>query len=132
MFISYIILGICFVALALWGSHEVKLFLEAYSTIDSATALEAFKRLARRNMITTLIYLPLGLMSFLWSIYLVFNFATVGLVVVLAVQAPVIFFSLRLKKLENRARSLDAANDTLKEEHRRVGDSWLKKALPDF
>lgn len=132
MFISYIILGICFVAIALWGSREANLFLEAYSTIDSTTALEAFKRLARRNMIVALIYLPLGLISFLWSIYLVSHFATVGLTVVLAVQAPVILFSLRLKRLEDRARSLDASDDTLKEEHRRVGKSWLKKAFPDF
>ena len=132
MFISYIILGICFVAITLWGSHEVKRFLAAYSTINGASALEAFKRLARRNMIVTLICLPLGLISFLWSIYLVFNFATVGLAVILAVQAPVILFSLRLKKLEDRARNLNAADDTLKKEHRRVGESWLKKALPDF
>ncbi len=132
MIISYIALGICFVGIALWGLREVKQFLVAYSTIDSAPALEAFKRLARRNMIVTLIYLPFGLVSLLWSVYLVFQFALQGLVVVLAVQTPVVFFSFRLNKLEGRARSLDAANDTLKEEHRRVAESWVKKALPDF
>jgi hypothetical protein len=132
MIIYYIFVNIGLAAVVLWGRNEAKHFLSAYSAIDNMPALEAFKRLARRNMVVALIYLPVGLVSILWSIYLVSQFHLVGLAVVLAVQIPLFLLSQNLKKLEILTRSLDSSDATIKEEHQRVSESWVKKALPDF
>jgi hypothetical protein len=132
MVINYVAFNLVLAAILLWGRYEARRFLSAYSTIDSDSALEAFKILARRNMVVALIYLPIGLTSFLWSVYLVAKSYLIGLTVVLTVQISLFLLGRSLKKLEVRARCLESNDAAFKQEHQRVSESWVKKALPDF
>ncbi|HEY8150754.1 MAG TPA: hypothetical protein VIK51_17735 [Vicinamibacteria bacterium] len=36
------------------------------------------------------------------------------------------------KRVEERARSLRAGSEVLADEYRRISETWVKKALPDF
>lgn len=126
----YLLTNAGLLAVVLWATCDVKRFLSAHAKID-ATALDAFKDLARRNMLTTLVVLPVAVVSFLWSIYLCTHIYRSGLIIVVATQIPILFFSQKLKKIENISRDLDAA-DEIKEEYQSVGQIWVKKAFPKF
>lgn len=128
----FLALNLGLVALNLWATLEVQRFLRDHVSIHDSEALEAFKALARRNMIAALVYLPLGIVSVLLAAYLVTQLQLVGLAVALAVFIPSLLLSRNLVVLERRARALDCANDDLREMHQKIGLTWVKKALPDF
>jgi hypothetical protein len=132
MITYFLLLNLGLAALTLWGGFEVKRFLNSHTTIDGPTALQAFKTLARRNMIVALIYLALGIPSILLAVYLVAQLQMVGLATALAVYVPSFLMNRRLLVLERQARSLECASDELKELHEKISQTWVKKALPDF
>jgi hypothetical protein len=66
------------------------------------------------------------------SVVLVTRHGLFGLVVVLATNILLIGIGLYLKCLELKARNLQAGSGTLGSEYRRVAETWVKKALPDF
>ena len=132
MITLYVLFNAGLAAILLWGRHEATTFLASHSVINSVPAMEAFKRLARRNMIGALIFIPLGLVSIVWSVYLGFRLGLVGVAVVLAVQIPLFALGRNLKKYETRARSMGSSDATLAEEHQRISETWVKKAVPDF
>lgn len=94
MIIYYLLFSGGLAALLLLGRADIKRFLSIHVTVDDAIALEAFKRIARRNMIGALIYLPLGIVAFMWSFYMVWNLLFVGVVLVLGVHVPSYFLSI--------------------------------------
>lgn len=128
----FLLLNLVLVTLTLWGRLEVKRFLAAYPVIDDATAVDAFKTLARRNMVGALVFLPLGIGSVLFAVYLVSQLQLVGLAIALAVQIPSFLLGRNLLRLERQARELECADEELQDMHRKIGHSWVKKALPDF
>lgn len=132
MIIYYLLFSGGLAALLLWGRADIKRFLTTHAAVDDAMALDAFKSMARRNMIGALIYLPLGIVALMWSFYIVWNLLFVGVVLVLSVHVPIYFLSINLRRLEHHARSLDCGSVDLKEQHQRISETWIKKVLPDF
>ena len=107
-------------------------FAKEHPTIDSARTLEAFKGLARTNMKLALVLLPLYGVGILLTLVLVVRYGLLGLAACLGVNALIGVLGLYGMRLEKTVRSLPAASEELRQEHRRVAESWVKKALPDF
>jgi hypothetical protein len=132
MITYFLLLNLVLAALTLWACFEVKRFLKNHNTIDGSIAMEAFKTLARRNMIDALVCLALGIASILFAVYLVAQLQLIGLVIALAVYMPSYLLNRQLQVFERQARSLECASYELKELHAQIGQRWVKKALPDF
>ena len=91
----------------------------------------AFKRMVKVNMYVALGYLVLALPGILLSLYLPFSEGLIGVGVVLLINAPIFFLGNQTKKLEMRSRELECT-PALADEYRSVGETWHKKALPNF
>ena len=66
------------------------------------------------------------------SAVLVWMHGPTGLAAVLGASAVFLGLALYVKRVENRVRGLQAATPALEDEYRRVCNSWVHKALPDF
>jgi hypothetical protein len=82
-------------------------------------------------MYIALIYLALGIPTILFSVFLGFAYGLVGIAFVFVINIPHLLFGRHLKSLEEKARHLQCAAD-LSDEYLRIGETWFKKALPDF
>ena len=132
MIAIYFVLSAVLLALFLFGFIDISRFLQSHTSIDNAVHLSLFKTLARRNMFAALCYLALGLPWIFLGMYLVWTTGGIGLLAVLSMSVPGYFLGRKLKKLESQARSIECHDEKLREEYQRVGESWTKKALPDF
>ena len=132
--LAYIYLAIYFVAtlVLLWGRQEVARFLAAHTTIADVEALEAFKRVARRNMLVTLPYAVMLIAGVGLGLHLLTQDPVRGLV--LCIVANVIFFLVirKIRPLEIRSRELPCPDPALAAEYARVSRSWLQRLWPDF
>ena len=131
MIYTYLFLQIALFLLSLGGYFQVKRFLNQHDTISNGSHLNNFKSLARVNMYIALVYLALGLPAILMSIYLGFAYGLLGIVAVAALNLPHFLFGKYLKSLEEKARHLQCTHE-LSDEFRAVGETWFKKALPNF
>jgi hypothetical protein len=120
------------IAISIWGAKDVARFLDSHREIANPEALDAFKQLARRNMYMALAVLPVFGLGILLGIVLIYRHGVPGFVGVLAANAVLFGAGRYLNKLEKRARSLPTTAESLQKEYRRIGETWIRKALPDF
>jgi hypothetical protein len=132
MYVPFFALMLLLSALLLWATVEASRFLSQHPSIRDSDSLEAFKSLARRNMIGALAYLIGGAASMIASLFVIRAHGFEGLMVVLSTYAATFLLGTNLIRLERRARNLTCADEALTEAHRSIGISWRKKALPDF
>lgn len=119
-------------ALSVWAHADLRRFLSRHAAIDNSTAFEEFKALARRNMYGALAYLVLGTAGLLAGIGVVWGRGLAGLAMVIAVHVVLGLLGQANKKLETTARTLPCSHPMLAEELRRVGETWVRKPLPNF
>ncbi len=131
MILGYIAINVAFMGVLLWSRAVLAGFLRGHEAIESAATLDEFKGIVRRNMYAALGSAVFGVVSLIWAVLLIREYGAIGLVVVLALSAPLLLLSLSTNKLERRSRSL-ACDPVLQEEYARVSEVWIKKALPDF
>jgi hypothetical protein len=128
---AYSAVSAALIALMGWGIHDVSAFIKAHPQIRTASDLEAFKSLARRNMIAALLGFTLIAAWFVLAIAVSRELHWGLKAVTWAVMVPVYLLGSWVKRIETQARDLPCADD-LEPEYRRVGESWQHKALPDF
>ena len=131
MIYAYVALQVVLFFLSLFGFFQVKNFLARHNSISQGRDLDSFKSLVRVNMYVALVYMALGIPGILLSIYLGFAYGLMGIVVVLAINAPPFVFGKYLKSLEEKARQLQCSTE-FSQEFRMIGETWFKKALPNF
>jgi len=131
MIYTYLLLQIALFLLSLGGYFQVKKFLSQHNTISNHRHLDNFKSLVRVNMYIALVYIALGIPGILMSIYLGFAYGLLGIVCVLALNVPHFLFGKYLKSLEEKARQLQCSSE-YSQEFRMIGETWFKKALPNF
>ena len=83
---GYLLLNAFLVGLNLWGRFEAKRFLDAHSAIADAQALDAFKRMARRNMYAALVSLVMSSASVLWGLWIGWQIGLLGFAFVIAMM----------------------------------------------
>jgi hypothetical protein len=131
MVFIYVTIQLALILLSIGGYFQVKRFLGMHHSVSDFDQLRAFKSLVRTNMYIALVYLLIGIPTSLLSIYIGYIYGLVGVVFVVAINTPHFLFGRHLKSLEEKARQLQCAAD-LSDEYRRIGETWFKKALPDF
>jgi hypothetical protein len=119
------------IALMGWGVHDVSAFIKTHPQIREPSDLDAFKSLARRNMIAALVGFTLIAAWFVLAIAVSKELHWGLKAVTWAVLAPVYLLGSRVKRVETQARDLPCESG-MEAEYRRVGESWQHKALPDF
>ena len=131
MIFAYVVLQTVLFLLSLVGFFQVKKFLSRHKSISDGRHLDSFKSLVRVNMYVALVYIALGIPGILMSIYLGFVYGLMGIVDVLALNVPHLLFGKYLKSLEEKARQLQCSAE-YSQEFRTIGETWFKKALPNF
>jgi hypothetical protein len=129
-----ILFGVMYVlafGVSLWSLGQLKAFLAATPSIADGAGLERYKELARLQMYLALAMIVLMGVGLLAGIVVVVRHGLPGLGLVLGVNAVVLGVGLHHKKVEGRVRGLPAA-EALRDEYRRVSETWVKKPLPDF
>ncbi|GMV80135.1 MAG: hypothetical protein AMXMBFR7_13190 [Planctomycetota bacterium] len=116
----------------LYARWDVNQFLRQHAVIANSSGLEAFKRLARRNMkavfpLTALFIAGMGLTA-----QLIIQHRLIGFVTILLVNGMVVGSALVLNKAEKQARELSCADPALETEYRSVAESWLNDSWPRF
>ena len=131
MIYAYIVLQVVLFILSLVGYFQVKKFLSRHNSISDGRHLDNFKSLVRVNMYVALVYIALGIPGILMSVYLGFAYGLVGIAGVIAINIPHFLFGKYLKSLEEKARQLECSTE-YSQEFRTIGETWFKKALPNF
>ncbi len=130
------ILGLLVYALVivaiLYARREVNQFLRQHDVIANSSDLEAFKRLARRNMkavfpLAALFFAGMGLTA-----QLIIQHRVIGFVTILLVNGLVVGSALALNRVEKQARELSCSDPALESEYRRILESWLNDSWPRF
>ncbi|MBE7464904.1 MAG: hypothetical protein HS116_15620 [Planctomycetes bacterium] len=116
----------------LYACWEVNQFLRQHEVIAHSSDLEAFKKLARRNMkavfpLAALFFAGMGLTA-----QLILQHRVIGFVAILLVNGLVMGSALALSKAEKQARELSCSDPALEAEYRRVSESWLNDSWPRF
>jgi hypothetical protein len=117
---------------SLWSLAQLNRFLAETRNIADGVCLERFKALARLQM-----YLALGVIVLL-TVGIVAGMAVMarhglpGSIVVILTNMLVLGLGVYHKRVEVRTRSLQAGSEALANEYRRVSETWVKRALPDF
>jgi hypothetical protein len=131
MLVAFIVLGLAMVALGLWGRSEVARFLARHASIDNPEDFASFKALARRQMFGALALIVLAAAWTPLGIYLVVTKLPGALVAFALLGVVLGFVGKNAKALEVKSRGLPS-EESLRSEYLRVGEHWVKKALPDF
>ena len=131
MIYAYVVLQIVLFILSLVGFFQVKKFLSRHKSISDWRHLDSFKSLVRVNMYVALAYIALGIPGILMSIYIGFMYGLFGIAGVIAINIPHFLFGKYLKSLEEKARQLECSTE-YSDEFRTIGETWFKKALPNF
>jgi hypothetical protein len=128
---AFVVAGILLLTLSLRGRADLSRFLRERTAIADGADLDAFKALARRNMRLALAYLVVGLAFMAMGVVLLVTRGSLGTLLLLGFTIPNWFLSKSTRESEARSRSLPSAPE-FAAEYARVGESWLKRALPDF
>ena len=118
--------------LSVWSAGQLNTFLKGTNSISDDGALQRFKSVARTQMYLALVVIVLMASGIIAGIAVISRHGVLGLVVVLTANMLVFGLGRYHKRFETRARSLPVGSDNLGTEYRRVCDTWVKKALPDF
>ncbi len=118
-------------AVSLWSLGQLKAFLAATPSIADDPGLGRYKELARVQMYLALAMIVLLGVGFLAGIAIMSRHGLSGVGLVLGANVAVLALALHHKRVEARVRGL-TASDALADEYRRVSETWVKKALPDF
>jgi ABC-type sugar transport system permease subunit len=113
-------------------SVMLHLFLDQTETISDQADLDRFKGVARVGMYLTLGFLPVMLAMVVSSVIVAITWGVNGLITVLLLNGVVFVVSKFAQRLEEKARSLEAASEDLAAAHQRISEVWTKKAFPDF
>jgi hypothetical protein len=119
-------------ALSLWSRAQVHAFLAETRSIASPADLERFKELARLQMYLALSMIILLVTGMIVGLVLVKRYGASALLAVIVVNAVVFGLGMFHKRGEQRARNLSTGSEALATEYRRVCETWVKKATPDF
>ena len=118
--------------LLLWSLTQVRRFLESTPLIADELGLARYNAFVRVQMYCALVPLLLIPPGIALALLVVVRHGAIGLVVVLAVNACLFILGRTHKNWEVRARSLEARSEFLQQEYRRISDTWVNKAVPDF
>lgn len=130
--IAFAAIYVIAVAVSLWSRAQVHAFLAETRSISSSADLERFKELARRQMYLALSMIVLLVAGMIVGLVLVKRYGLTALFAVILVNGVVFGLGMLHKKGEERARNLPTGSETLATEYRRVGETWVQKATPDF
>lgn len=119
-------------AVSLWSLGRLNGFLAATRSIADRGSLARFKDLARQQMYLALAIIVLMGLGIIAGIIIISRYGLRGLAVVIVANFVVLGLGLYHKKVEGKVRALPAGSEALAEEYRRVSETWVKKALPDF
>lgn len=120
------------VAILLGSLLQLTRFLADTREIRDQASLERFKALARVQMYLALSVMGLMGLGLVSGLVLTVRRGLSGLAVVVLANLLVLGLGMYHKKVEARTRSLPAGPETLAEEYRRVSETWVKKAIPNF
>lgn len=120
------------IIVSIWAIFHIRQFLDQTPDIADEISLDRFKSVARWNMYLALFQMVVFTAGIVTGILLVVFRGFAGLVYVLITNAVVFILGKYLGSLEKKARSLACASHDLEEKHRKISETWLKKALPDF
>jgi len=120
------------IGVSAWSARRLKGFLARNPTIADDACLAQYKALVRAEMYLSLLMIGLLIGGFVAGIALMVQRGLAGLAFVVLANALVFGAGLAHRRLEKRVKGLPAASPDLETEYRRVSDSWVKKALPDF
>jgi hypothetical protein len=132
MLVTFLLLAVVQAGLSIWSRGQLGSFLSRHPSVQGTATFEEFKQLARGQMYGALVYLVLGVGSLLLSVALTLAGGFSMLLVVVAVNVPLLLLGMSNKKLEDRVRALQCSDPQLAGEFARVGESWMRKPLPDF
>lgn len=134
MLILYIFLTIAavFIGISLWGRIDVSKFLRQYPAIDSDATLTAYKELVRRQMWGAVVAMVLGIGYAILCMILTMQMLLTGVLIVIAVSAPIFLLGRSSKKIEQKARTLPCPDPKREIEYRKVAAAWTGKLFPDF
>lgn len=130
--LAYAAIYAWWVAVLLWWGFRVRRFLAATPSIADEQSLDRFKSVARLSMYLALVGMPVFAVGLIVGIVLILRHGLLGLAGVLLANAVVIALALCLAKFEKLARALPASSEHLADRHRRISETWGKKAFPDF
>lgn len=119
-------------AVSLWSLSQLKRFLGETRTIADEVSLGRFKALARLQMYLALAVIVLMVAGIVVGIAVISRGGLLGFATVILANLLLLGLGLYHKRVEVRTRSLQAGSEALATEYRRVSETWLKKALPDF
>ena len=131
MLYAYVVFQIALFLIGLGGYFQVSRFLRQHPAIMNASHMDAFKRMVKVNMYVALGYLVFGIVGVLMSLYLAFTEGLTGIAVVVLMNIPIFLLGKQTKKLELRSKALECS-PVLAPEYNIVGETWHKKALPNF
>ena len=131
MLYAYVVFQIALFLIGLGGYFQVSRFLRQHPAIMNASHMDAFKRMVKVNMYVALGYLVFGIVGVLMSLYLAFTEGLTGIAVVVLMNIPIFLLGKQTKKLELRSKALECS-PVLALEYHTVGETWHKKALPNF
>jgi hypothetical protein len=131
MIYGFVAFNAFLIALLFWARRRVQAFLAATPGISTPADLDRFKTLVRQQMYATLVYLPLGLASLAWAVWLGREGNLRDLVVVLAVCGTSVWLAQDSKAVETKARNLPVS-DALAGDYQAVAKAWESKLLPSF
>ena len=131
MLYAYVVFQIALFLIGLGGYFQVSRFLRQHPAIMNASHMDAFKRMVKVNMYVALGYLVFGIVGVLMSLYLAFTEGLTGIAVVVLMNIPIFLLGKQTKKLELRSKVLECS-PVLAPEYHTVGETWHKKALPNF
>jgi hypothetical protein len=118
--------------ISVWAFIQLRRFLAATPTLADETSLQRYKDLVRVQMYVTLAVGGLLVGGIILSVLLILRYGCMGFVLVTAGNAWLFAAGLFIRSWEVRARGLSAGSEELAREYRRVSETWVKKALPDF
>ena len=128
----FIVVNLCSIFFGLIAGKQIKAFLKKHKSIANEQTLEEFKSLVRCQMYLVYFLLFFLVIGFFLNIVVVVNHGLFGFAVTLLIYAYSFWQSQYFRRLERKARSLNAANEILARKYYLISYTWANKPLPDF
>jgi uncharacterized membrane protein len=118
--------------LCVWSLIQIRQFLATTPTIADESCLQRYKSLVRVQMYLALVGIGVLISGVVIGMVLTLRYGCMGLLIVIVGSAWLLGFGIFMKRWEGRVRSLPAGSEGLAQEYRRVSETWIKRAFPDF
>lgn len=128
----FLVVNLCSILAGLISGKQIKAFLKRHKTIANEKVLEEFKFMVRRQMYMVYFLLFFLIIGLFLNIVVIIHHGLLGLGVTLLVNTYSFWQSQYFRRLEKKARSLNAANELLARRYYLVTNTWANKPLPDF